>query len=88
MSGKVKFRPAVGSLAEAMAKMIEVSSIDEIAEAFNAKPGAAIFHIRPEHVSVEDYECSDHRVGWDRVYIVTENNHGRVTVLGFTDGPL
>ena len=82
----MKFRPQRGSLADAMAEVVEIApNTESLANAMNkiydmsATPAHAF---KPEQIVVEPYGF-DERIHWD-THIVTAQ--GRV--YGFTDGPL
>jgi hypothetical protein len=80
-----KYRPHRGGLAESMAEVIDVKTLDELITAMsrgllnwypkNKLPTAA-------NVTIEPY-CKDERIGWD-TYIVCVDGQA----WGFTDGPL
>lgn len=80
---RIKFRPHRGSLAEAMAEMVEVDGM-----------AGLLAHLRATHpefgppfvaagVHVKPYNCDDDRVGWKNVHIVAQDGWG---VVGFTNG--
>lgn len=76
----MKFRFHRGGLAESLQTVVEVSTLDALADLLSDE----IEHpVAVEAIKIEPY-AQDRRIGWD-THIVTISGLG---VMGFTDGPL
>ena len=71
----IKYRPHCGGLDEAMERVVNISSIEELITHIDPFFGAT-----PENVTIEPYGW-DERIDWDTHLVCVDNN-----AIGYTDG--
>jgi len=82
--GPVLFRKHKGMLEDSMATLMTVDSKAELMAMTRKELEPWGFDFKDESFLIEPY-CSDPRIGWGDVHIVTIDGYG---VVGFTNGPL
>ncbi len=73
----IKYRPHCGGLAEAMERVVNVSSIEDLLTHIDASFGAT-----PENITIEPYGY-DKRIEWNTHLVCVDGK-----AIGYTDGKL